>query len=61
MLGRTGLILLEMSTLRTDLMEVFKIDKGLENVDLAVFFNLLEDSRTTGHQLKFQKNYCTVN
>ena len=59
-LERTGLVSLEMRRLRADLIEVFKIVKGLEKVDQSVFFNLSEDSRTRGHQLKFQKHYCRL-
>ena len=59
-LERTGLVSLEMRRLRADLIEVFKIVKGLENVDQSVFFNLSEDSRTRGHQLKFQKHFCRL-
>lgn len=59
-LERTGLVSLEMRRLRADLIEVFKIVKGLENVDHSIFFNLSESSRTRGHQLKFQKHYCRL-
>ena len=54
-LERTGLISLELRRLRADLIEVFKIFKGLEDVDLSTFFTLSESRRTRGHQLKLKK------
>ena len=59
-LERTGLISLELRRLRADLIEVFKIFKGLEDVDLSTFFTLSESRRTRGHQLKLKKYHCNL-
>ena len=58
-LERSGLISLELRRLRADLIEVFKIVKGLEDVDPATFFTM-SDSITRGHQFKLQKHHCKL-
>ena len=54
-LERTGLITLEKRRERGDLIEVFKLIKGFENVDYTRFFNLVGSSRTRGHRYKIVK------
>ena len=53
-LKRTGLISLENRRLRADLLEVFKILKGLVKVDPATHFSM-SDRRSRGHTLKLEK------
>ena len=59
-LERTNLLSLEMRRLRADLIEVFKIVKGLEDVKQSVFFELSKENRTRGHQWKFFKPNCRL-
>ena len=54
-LKKTGLISLEMRRLRADLIEVFKIMKGMEDVSQDMFFQPSTSKRTRGHSLKLQK------
>ena len=53
-LERTGLISLENRRLRADLLEVFKILKGVVKVDPATHFSM-SDRRSRGHTLKLEK------
>ncbi len=57
--------LLQMTTLETrrlrgDMIEVFKILKGFEQVDYSTFF-VLADGITRGHELKLAKPRCRLN
>ena len=52
----TGLIRLEKRRERGDLIEVFKLLKGLTNVDYRNFFQLVINSRTRGHSYKLVKS-----
>ena len=52
-LCRTNLLSLEMRRLRADLIEVFKIVKGIDYVDQYSFFQPSSETRTRGHMHKF--------
>ncbi len=54
-LHRTGLITLEKRRLRGDLIQVFKLIKGFDNLDYRYFFQLADRSRTRGHVFKIVK------
>src|SRR5580692_12017 len=51
----TGLTSLEDRRTRGDLIEVFKIMKGISKIDSKYFFRLDENSRTRGHNYKIIK------
>ena len=51
-MDRLGLFLLEQRRLRGDLIEVFKIMRGMDRVDREQLFPLVEGSVTRGHKLK---------
>ena len=53
-LNRLGLYSLEFRRLRRDLIETYKIMKGLDRVEVERFFQLRKDSRTRGHSLKIR-------
>jgi hypothetical protein len=55
-LSRAGLISLEKRRERGDLIQVFKLIKGIDNVDYSKFFTLAENSRTRGHSYKLLKD-----
>ena len=53
-----GLTTLETRFLRADLIEVFKILKGFENVDPGRFFQVVKDDGRRGHAFKlFRRRY----
>jgi len=54
-LARVGLITLEDRRSRGDLIEVFKIIKGVDKVDYRNFFELANYSVTRGHRYKIIK------
>ena len=49
----TNLLSLEMHTLWADLIEAFKIVKGIENFDQCSFFQPSSETKTSGHILNF--------
>ena len=51
----TGLSTLEARRIRGDMIEVFKILKGISNLDSASWFQLANNRRTRGHRLKLVK------
>ena len=51
-LHQLGLFSLEKRRLRGDMIEVYKIRHGMENVDRETFFSLSQNSRTRGHPMK---------
>ena len=51
----TGLSTLEARRIRGDMIEVFKILKGISKLDSASWFQLENNSRTRGHRLKLVK------
>ena len=55
---RLGLTTLETRFWRADLIEVFKILRGFENVDPEKFFQVVRDNGRRGHSFKlFKKRY----
>lgn len=50
-----GLISLEKRRERGDLIQVFKLVKGLDNIDYRRFFELASNSKTRGHSLKMTR------
>ena len=51
-LHQLGLFSLEKRRLRGDVIEVYKIRQGMENVDRETFFSLSQNTRTPGHPMK---------
>jgi hypothetical protein len=54
-LERLGLITLEERRNRANLVELFKISKGLSAISLKSFFELNSSGRTRGHSIKLKK------
>ena len=54
-LEKTGLITLEKRRERGDLIQVFKLIKGFDDVDYKEFFTLAADTKTRGHKYKIVK------
>ena len=50
-----GLISLEERRTRGDLIQVFKLIKGFDNLDYRTFFHLSDNSKTRGHRFKITK------
>ena len=50
-----------MRRLRVDLIDVFKIVKGMDNVDQYSFFQPSSETRTRGHMYKFFSPSCRLN
>ena len=50
-----------MHRLQADLIEVFKIVKGIDNVDQCSFFQPSSETRTRGHKSKFFLPSCRLN
>ena len=59
-LKECGLTTLETRRLRGDLIEIFKILNGYENIDRNMFFSLKKDSRTRRHEVKLVKDQCRL-
>ena len=57
---KLNLTTLETRRLRGDLIEMFKIIKGFDNVDYKRFFFQLSDNRLGGHSLKLFKSGCRL-
>ena len=60
-LVQTGLTTLEERRTRGDLIEVFKMIKGLNKADYRRFFTIVHHSRTRGHRFKIVKNRSRLN
>jgi hypothetical protein len=60
-LEETGLTTLSKRRLRADLIETFKIMKGIDKVDYNKFFKLSENNKVRGHSLKLIKNRSRLN
>jgi len=58
-LHNLGIWSLEERRNRADLIEVFKIVKGLSSVPLNRFFTLSHNEKTRGHHYKLIKTHCT--
>ena len=54
-LEATSLISLEKRRIRGDLIQVFKIMKGIDKIDYKKFFEVSTSGRTRGHSLKLLK------
>ncbi|XP_071941143.1 uncharacterized protein [Antedon mediterranea] len=54
-LKELGLPTLNYRRRRADIIQVFKIIKGLDDIEAETFFDFREDSRTRGHQFKLRK------
>ena len=54
-LKELNLFSLEQRRLRGDLIQAFKILKGIDNVDLGDFFDLKKETRTRGHKWRLDK------
>ena len=59
-LKECGLTTLETRRLRGDLIEVFKILNGYENIDRNFFFSFKKDNRTRGHEVTLVKDQCRL-
>ena len=57
----TGLTTLEDRRERGDLIQVFKMIKGIDKVDQNKFFKLANTDRTRGHNLKLVKDRSRLN
>ena len=53
-LDRLGLYSLEFRRLRGDLIETYKILKGLDRLDVGKMFLMLRESRTRGYSLRIR-------
>ena len=60
-LCRTNFLSLEMRRQQAELIEVFKIVKGIDNVDQYSFFQPSRETRTRGHMYKFFLPSCRLN
>ena len=60
-LRRTGLNTLEERRIIGDLIETFKIIKGISKVDYTKFFSISENNRTRGNSYKLEKKQCNTN
>ena len=60
-LRRTGLTTLEERRIRGDLIETFKMIKGISKVDYTKFFSISENNRTRGNSYKLEKKQCNIN
>ncbi len=58
-LEQLGLMTLEMRRLRSDIIETFKILKGLDDVPAEDFFQFSHTEHTRGHSLKLFASECT--
>ena len=56
----TGLQSLKNRRIRGDLIETFKIIKGIDKVDHRKFFRVATDNRLRGHKYKFEKERSNI-
>ena len=54
-LKETGLYTLERRRLRGDMIEMFKIMKGIDKISVDELFNIVDSDRTRGHSLRVKK------
>ena len=54
-LKETGLYTLERRWLRGDMIEMFKIMKGIDKISADELFNRVDGERTRGHSLRVKK------
>lgn len=60
-LRETGLTSLQARRNRGDLIQVFKLVKGIDKLDYRTFFQFAESNRTRGHRYKLVKKRCSLN
>ena len=60
-LKKLKLTTLEYRRKRSDIIQIFRIAKGFDNLNFTDFFELDTNSRTRGHNLKIKKTYCNTN
>ena len=60
-LHQLGLFSLEKRRLREDMIEVYKIMHGVENVDRETFLSLFQNTRTRGHPMKLNGGSSRTN
>ena len=60
-LTKLGLTTLNIRRLRGDLIETFKILKGIEDIDATKLFTLSHMGTTRGHSLKLFKQHSRIN
>ena len=53
-LNRLGLYSLEFRRMRGDLIETYKIMKGIDKIEAGKLFPLADETRTRGHSLKIR-------
>jgi ribonuclease P/MRP protein subunit RPP40 len=59
-LKKRHLTSMETRRLRGDLIEVFKMFKGMDTLDVRKFFSVLTNAPTRGHSLKLVKHGCNL-
>ena len=59
-LKKTGLSSLQERRDRGDLIQVFKLVKGIDKMDYRLFFQFVKSNRTRGHRYKLIKNSCRL-
>ena len=55
-----GLPSLQYRRLRADMIQVYKIIRGIDRIDMSIFFEIAKDSRTRGHKYKLCKRRGTT-
>ena len=60
-LYRLGLDSLNFRRRRADLIQVFRIIKKIDDLDIQLFFEFLKSDRTRGHNLRIFKTHCSGN
>ena len=59
-LDELDLLTLEDRYIRGDLIQVFKLIKGIDKLDYNKFFQLADNSKTRGHRYKIVKQRCRL-
>ena len=60
-LQRMNLTTLEYRRKRADIIQIFRIAKGIDNLNFQDFFEVDTNRRTRGHRLKIRKTHCNTN
>ena len=56
----TGLMTLKSRRKRGDMIEVFKLIKGIDKIDKNIFFSLADNNRVRGHQYRLLKSHSRL-
>ena len=56
-----GMPTLEFRRLISDMIQVFRILRGIDKIDHSKLFELANDNRTRGHSLRFEKERSKTN